>query len=138
MKTESKPLTKNYALIASDFPRVKHHGAVAGAQMKLLLVEFEGNYYTPGDTPPERFRRWENCEDIAQQFCEKSLESKAGKRSHMSEEAIIDQYLERLIPTGWMSLEEVHWTMRRTTQLLGWPLSQKIKDFFNDLEAPAK
>jgi hypothetical protein len=138
MKTESNVAKHDYSLIPPDFPRVIHHGSVPGTQMKLLLVQFEGNYYTPGDTPPERFKRWENCEDIAQQFCPISLNSKAGKRSHMTEEAIIDQYLERIIPMGWMSLEEAYWTMRRTTQLLGWPVSQKIKDFFDALENTPK
>lgn len=134
MKTEIEPLSKDYASIASDFPKLEHWGAVPGSQMKLLVVEFEGKYYTPGDTPPERFMRWQNCEDIAQQFCTASLNSKAGKRSYMSEEAIIDQYLERLIDARWMTIAEAHWTMRCTTQMLGWPMSQKIKDFFNVLE----
>src|SRR5450830_768614 len=134
MNSDIEPLSENYELIASDFPKLNHLGAVPGSQMKLLAVKFENKYYTPGDTPPERFKRWQNCENVAQQFCSASLKSKAGKRSHMSEEAIIDQYLERLIDTGWMTTAEAHWTMSRTTRLLGWPVSQKIKDFFNCLE----
>lgn len=135
MQDEIEQPPEDYASIAPDFPKLEHFGAVPGTQVKLLVVQFEGKYYTPGDTPPERFRRWQNCEDLAQQFCAPSLNSKAGKRSHMSEEAIIDQYLERLIETGWVNIAEAHWTMCRTTQMLGWPLSQKIKDFFNDREA---
>ena len=135
MNSDIESLSENYELIASDFPKLHHLGAVPGSQMKLLAVKFENKYYTPGDTPPERFKRWQNCEDISRQFCSASLNSKVGKRSHMSEEAIIDQYLERLLHTGWMTTAEAHWTMRRTTHLLGWPLSKKIKDFFNDLEA---
>ena len=138
MNTEIEPRREDYTSIASDFPKLEHFGAVPGTQMKLLVVQFEGKYYTPGDTPPERFRRWQNCEDLAQQFCTASLNSKAGKRSHMSEEAIIDQYLDRLIDTGWVTIAEAHWTMRRTIQILGWPVPQKIKDFFNDTDPAPK
>ncbi|MFZ6690012.1 hypothetical protein ACO0K0_19935 [Undibacterium sp. SXout11W] len=58
MNSDTEPLSENYESIASDFPKLNHMGVVPGSQMKLLVVEFENKYYTPGDTPPERFAIW--------------------------------------------------------------------------------
>ena len=60
-------------------------------------------------------------EDLAQQFCRKSLDNKAGKRSHMSETAILGQYLERLLKTGWGSDADMRWVIRRAADLAQWP-----------------
>jgi hypothetical protein len=106
----------------ADFPRPVHLGAVAGAQPKLLMTEYMGRYYSPGCTPPELQERWNMCEDLAEQLVAKSLESKAGKRSHMTETEILAQYLPRLIETKWTSEAEAKWVIRRTGELLEWPL----------------
>lgn len=84
-----------FAQVPEDFPRPLI-GAVPGAQPKFLATIYQGRFYLPGCTPPELFNRWDICEDLAQNFASKSLESKAGKRAHMTETAILDQYLERL------------------------------------------
>lgn len=81
---------------------------------------YRGRFYSPGCSPPELIERWSACEDIAQQLAVKSVESKAGKRSDMSETEILDQYLPRLIATGWVSEPEAKWVMRRTAELIGW------------------
>ncbi|MBI3729925.1 MAG: hypothetical protein HY254_16555 [Burkholderiales bacterium] len=78
------------------FPMTALLDAISGAQAKLLLTEYDGKFYAPGTTPPEQFQRWDICEDLARQFSEKSLESKAGKRAHMSETEILLQYYARL------------------------------------------
>ena len=109
------------AAVPADFPRPIPGSAVAGAQPKLLLVEYEGQYYSPGCTPPELLQRWDVCEDLAKQFAAKSLESKAGKRAHMSEPEILDQYLSRLLTTKWVSDEEARWVIRRAAEILSWP-----------------
>lgn len=111
----------NYAQVPADFPRPLHLGAVSGAQPKLLMVKYHGRFYSPGCTPPELYERWDVCEDLARQLAEKSLESKAGKRSHMSEIEILDQYLPRLIATRWTSEPEARWVIRRAAAMLGWP-----------------
>lgn len=103
-----------------DFPSPMHHGAVAGAHPKLLMTSYQGRFYSPGCSPPELFQRWSTCEDLARQLAEKSLESKAGKRSHMSEVAILDQYLPRLIATRWTSELEARWVIRRVAAMLEW------------------
>lgn len=109
------------APVPADFPCPVHAGTVGGAQPKLLLVEYDGQYYSPGCTPPEILLRWDICEDLAKQFAAKSLESKAGKRAHTSESEILGQYLSRLLRTGWVSDEECRWVIRRTAEILSWP-----------------
>lgn len=86
------------------------------------MTQFKGRFYVPGCTPPELFQRWDVCEDLANQLSAKSVESKAGKRSHMSELEILDQYLPRLIATKWTSGEEARWIIRRAAAMLGWPV----------------
>ena len=110
--------------VPADFPRPNVASSVAGSQPKLALAGYIGKYYLPGGTPPERFARWDVCEDLAVQFVPKCQESKAGKRSHMSETAILDQYLLRLLKTGWGSDDEMRWVIRRTAELLGWPVPE--------------
>lgn len=121
--TDSKPQTTAAELdkVPIDFPRPRHMGMVPGAQPKFLAVSYNGRFYSPGCTPPELYERWTVCEDLAQQLSAKSLESRGGKRSHMSEIEILDQYLPRLIATMWTSEAEARWTIRRTAEILGWP-----------------
>jgi hypothetical protein len=114
-------IAAEFEKVPLDFPRPLHLGAVPGAQPKFLAVQYDGRFYSPGCTPPELYERWTVCEDLAQQLAEKSLESRLGKRSHMSEVEILDQYLLRLIATKWTSEAEASWTIRRTAAILSWP-----------------
>jgi hypothetical protein len=108
--------------VPEDFPRLQIHSAVAGAQPKLALTAYDGKLYPPGGTPPEMFSRWEVCEDLAEQFVAKSTESKLGKRAHMLEVEILEQYCVRAMKTGWGSDDEMRWVIRRAAALLGWPV----------------
>lgn len=121
---------EDYSSIPADFPRVIQHGAVPGSRLKLLLVQYGDKFYIPGDSPPERFARWQYCEDCAQKLKLKSLESKGGKRAHMTEEEILDQYLVRLLATRWMSPEDAHWSVKRMAELLDWHIPEKVIVFF--------
>lgn len=107
--------------IPDDFPRPKVLGSVGGFQPKLLAVEYEGKFYQPGCTPPELFRRWDICEDLSRQFVEKARETKSGKRAHMTEQEILEQYLVRSMKMNWGSADEMRWVFRRTAAVLGWP-----------------
>lgn len=118
-----------------DFPRPLHHGAVSGAHPKLLMTSYNGRFYSPGCTPPELYRRWDACEDLARQLAEKSLESKAGKRSHMSQIDILDQYLPRLIATKWHSEPEARWVIRRAAAMLDWPVPHAAQELQADVPA---
>lgn len=111
----------DFTQVPVDFPRYKISGAVSGCQPKLLLKQYKGRFYAVGCTPPELYRRWYRCEELAKQLAAKSLESKRGKRSHMSELGILEQYLPRLISTGWTSESEARFIIRRAAELLNWP-----------------
>lgn len=123
METEDLPTAEELALfsgVPQDFPKPQYQGAVPGAQPKLLMTRWNGRFYVPGQTPPELYERWDVCEDLARQLAEKSIESRNGKRSHMTEVEILAQYLSRLIETRWTSEPEARWVIRRTAQMLGW------------------
>ncbi|HEY0491503.1 MAG TPA: hypothetical protein VGD30_18485 [Telluria sp.] len=120
--SEPVAIEAEFEKVPLDFPRPLHFGAVPGAQPKLLAVRYNGRFYSPGCTPPELYERWTVCEDLAQQLAAKSSESKAGKRSHLSEVAILDQYLPRLIATKWTTEAEARWTIRRVAAMLSWPV----------------
>lgn len=111
-----------YALIPADFPRRATSGSVSGAQPKVLLRKYKDRFYSTGTTPPEIYERWNFCEELVEQFVPLSKDSKAGKRAHMSEVDILDQYLARLLATGWTSAAEARWVFRRTAAILRWPV----------------
>lgn len=119
--SQPEDMAAEFDKVPFDFPRPLHLGAVPGAQPKFLAVSYGGRFYSPGCTPPELYERWTVCEDLAQQLSVKSSESRVGKRSHMSEVEILDQYLPRLIATKWTSEAEARWTIRRTAAILSWP-----------------
>lgn len=107
--------------IPDDFPRPEMASGLAGAQPKLAMVMFEGKLYLPGGTPPERFARWEICEDLAKQFVEKCRRNETGKYAHLSRTEILAQYCDRLLKTDWGSAAEMRWVIRRVAELLRWP-----------------
>jgi hypothetical protein len=108
--------------VPADFPRPVHVGAIGGFQRKILLTKFGDKFYEPGCTPPELHARWDICEDLAQQFVVKARESKVGKRAHMSEVEILEQYCVRSLKMNWGSAAEMRWVSRRVAALLGWPV----------------
>jgi len=118
--------------IPSDFPRSARLGAVPGSQPKFLAVNYRGQFYQPGATPPEVYERWELCENLAVQLANKSVESKAGKRAHMSEVEILAQYLPRLIAQQWTSEAEARWIIRRVAQMLTWPAPSAAQEVGTD------
>jgi hypothetical protein len=114
--------------VPDDFPRPQHLGAVPGAQPKILAVEYQGRYYSPGCTPPELYERWQHCMHLVPQFVSSCIETKAGKRKDMPEADILAQYLVRLIESGWVSGDEARWVMRETAKLLDWPTPEAAYD----------
>jgi len=110
-----------YSQVPVDFPKPQYFGAVGGAQPKFIMTEYRGRFFVPGCSPPELYYRWCLCEELAEQLAEKSVESEKGKRSHMSREEILEQYLPRLIKTRWTTVPEARWILRRVAELLQWP-----------------
>ena len=110
-------------LIPSDFPQSDSIvGAVSGAAPKVLLVKDGDRFWEPGRSPAECYQRWLLCEDLAVQLTETARISKAGKRAHMDEVDILDQYLLRLMEKNWASPAECRWIVRRAAMLLSWPV----------------
>jgi len=110
--------------VPDNFPRPRQMGAVPGAQAKILAIEYQGRFYSPGCSPPELYDRWQHCMQYVPQFVTSCIETKAGKRAHMPEADILDQYLTRLIESGWVSGDEARWVIRETAKLLGWPIPE--------------
>jgi len=106
--------------VPDDFPQQRMTGALPGAQPKFLATLYKGRYYMAGCTPPEIYDRWCICEDLVAQLSAKSLESKVGKRSHMTEKEILQQYYIRLTATQWTSIEEARWIMQKVAERIGW------------------
>jgi hypothetical protein len=121
-----------FSTIPSDFPRSAHLGALPGSQPKFLVINYKDRFYQPGSTPPEMYERWELCESLAVQLANKSVESKAGKRAHMSEVEILAQYLPRLIAQQWTSEAEARWIIRRVAQMLTWPAPSAAQEVVTD------
>lgn len=111
----------DYLNVPSDFPRPVSTGIVPGNQPKFIVTNYHGRFYLPGCTPPELYERWQICEEISQQLAVKSLESKDGKRAHMSESAILEQYFARLIRANLTSVAEARWVIERIARVLEWP-----------------
>ena len=118
---KAEPNNKPDRPVPADFPCPVYLGALPGTQPKIAAVLHDGKFYLPGCTPPEIRERWLNCCDLAQQLALRAQESKAGKHSHMSEQAILQGYLERLIKTGWTSEEEAKWVIHKAASMLEWP-----------------
>jgi hypothetical protein len=81
------------------------------------MVKCGDRFYSPGCTPPELWERWDYCEDLARQFYEKCLDNKAGKRAHITQSAILDQYLARFLKPGRGVDAAMRWLSRRAAEL---------------------
>jgi len=115
------------AEVPLDFPSVMLTGAVSGVAPKILAVRSaDGKYRSPEESEEERMARWQHCEDLARQLADAAVRSKRGKRAHMSEQAILDQYLPRLSSTGWTTAPESRWIIGRVAAILNWPLPSSL------------
>ena len=129
--TDSQTSCSNsYGDVPDDYPHASITSALAGAHPKFALVEFNGKYYVPGDTPGERWHDWSYSESMVQQFLLKCPETKNGKRSHMSEVKILTQYYERAVAANgrYGTEAQLRWTFRRVAKLLGWPVPDVCKE----------
>ena len=106
--------------VPNDFPRERITGALPGAQPKFLATLYKGRYYMAGCTPPEIYDRWCVCEDLVAQLSTRSVKSKEGKRSHMTESEILHQYYTRLLATKWTSIQETQWIIQKVADRIGW------------------
>lgn len=123
------PETPNYAEVPDDYPLYQVRGAVSGYQPKLLLRRSsDGKLHTPGNAPDERWHDWQYSLSLAAAMVGKCLESKAGKRAHMTEEEIILQYYRRALASGgrYGTEDQLRWTFTKVAKTLAWPLPTEI------------
>lgn len=123
----NKPDTPDYAEVPADYPYHPMHGAVSGYQPKLLLTSSaNGKFYSPGNAPHERWHDWKYSTSLVSAMTQKCLESKAGKRAHISEAEIILQYYQRAVKANgrYGTEEQLKWTFTKVARDLGWPLPE--------------
>jgi hypothetical protein len=112
---------KKYLEVPSDFPRTSLLGAIPGTQPKFIATQYKGKFYPPGCTPPELYERWQNCEDIVQEFAYELKRDKADNLMLRSETETLDKYL-KIFSSSWLSEDEAKWVIRRIAHLLSWPV----------------
>ena len=137
---EEEPSEKAFDQVPDDFPRSGDMPSLlSGSQLKLGLVRYEGRFYVPGFTPPERYERWKHFEELAHFFVEKCLRNEHGKYAHLSQPEILAQYLARMIYQRFGTEPECRWMVRRTASLLGWqiPLSAQTPGLLDETMAQA-
>jgi hypothetical protein len=124
------PELSNYTDVPDDYPYRSAKGAVSGYQPKLLLTSSpDGKYYSPGNAQHERWYDWHYSTTLAAAMVEKCLESKAGKRAHMSETEIISQYYERAVAARgrYGTEDQLKWTFTKVAEALAWPLPEACR-----------
>lgn len=115
----------NYAAVPEDYPSAFVPGAVSGAHPKLLLTSSsDGKLYSTGSAPEVRWHDWQYSKSMVSAMIDKCIESKVGKRSHLSESEIILQYYQRALKTNgrYGTKEQLQWTFTQVAATLGWPL----------------
>jgi hypothetical protein len=121
------PELPKYAEVPDDYPYAPVRGAVSGYQPKVLLTSsLDGKYYSPGNAPNERWHDWNYSTTLVSAMVEKCLESKLGKRAHMSETEIISQYYKRALAAGgrYGTEDQLRWTFTKVAKALAWPLPE--------------
>jgi hypothetical protein len=122
-------MTTNKLEVPDDFPHPEMASAIAGFQNKLALIEYDGKFYMPGGTPPERHHSWLQCEDRAALLAEKCLKNQSGKYAHLQRIDILDQYCVRMLATlEGFSPAEIRWIVKRTAAILGWPEPPTVQE----------
>ncbi|PRY05927.1 hypothetical protein [Paraburkholderia sp. BL25I1N1] len=104
--------------VPDDFPRDVTPASLSGAQMKLAGRLIDGKFVV-GQTPEERFERWDLCEDLAQQLVPKA-QADAAKYPGNTPDVTLQRVRNGLQRKGWVSVVEMDWLIERLRTLLGW------------------
>lgn len=125
-ETVEIPLDDNgepdFSMVPADFPKPAYTSALSGAQMKFSATRYGGKYYPVGSSPVEVFERWYACEDYAHRLTAAAKVAIAGKASHLTEVELLGKYIPQIIATRSASVAETRWIIRRTANILGWPV----------------
>jgi hypothetical protein len=120
----------DYVDVPADYPYHMMRGAVSGYQPKLLLTSSpDGKFYSPGNAPHERWHDWNYSTTLASAIAQKCLESKTGKRAHMTEAEISLQYSRRAVEANgrYGTGDQLKWTFARVAEVLAWPLPEQCR-----------
>ncbi len=114
-------MTMNPPAIPDDFPREPAHGAVGGAQPKVLLRRAADRLIS-GPTDEELFTRYDACEDLVQQLVSYARRKRAENQSISLFDMLsrIETDVTREVSSGqWgVSSAEITWIMKRVRELL--------------------
>jgi hypothetical protein len=110
--------TMNTNDVPEDFPRRSIPAVIPGVQPKIGVVLSEGKYYA-GETPGERYERWDICEDLARQLVPVAQKNTAKHPEH-SVEQMLGRVRVSVAQKGWVSEAELDWLLKRIRTLLEW------------------
>ncbi|KAE8754493.1 DUF2442 domain-containing protein [Paraburkholderia madseniana] len=104
--------------IPDDFPRDTTPASLSGSQSKLAARRIAGRIVV-GLTAPERYERWDLCEDLARQLVPKTLKD-AAKYPENTRDVTLRRMRRAIEGKGWTSVVETDWLIQRLRVLLGW------------------
>lgn len=104
--------------VPKGFPWDATPASLAGAQPKFAGRRIAGRVVV-GMTAPERFERWDLCEDLARQLIPKALKD-ASKFPQNSREVTLRRIRRAIEGKGWTTVVETDWLMERLRVLLQW------------------
>jgi hypothetical protein len=104
--------------IPDDFPSDTTPASLSGSQPKLAARRIAGRIVV-GLTAPERYQRWDICEDLARQLVSKTLQDAAKFPEH-SHDTTLRRMRRAIEGKRWTSVVETDWLMERLRVLLGW------------------
>ncbi|WP_061958298.1 hypothetical protein [Cupriavidus pauculus] len=104
--------------VPENFPRLPIPAVIPGAQPKIGVVLSNGTYYA-GQTPEERYERWDICEDLAQQLALVAKKDSAQHPEH-SPEQTLQRVRISVSKKEWVSEAEMDWLLKRIRTLLAW------------------
>jgi FixJ family two-component response regulator len=114
-------MTMNSPAIPDDFPRPPAHGAVGGAQPKVLLRRGADRLIS-GPTDEELFARYDASEDLVQQLASYGRRKRAENQSRSLFDLLsrMETDVTRKVSSGqWdISSAEITWIMKRVRELL--------------------
>jgi hypothetical protein len=108
-----------YGQIPDDFPRPVSC-PVPIQPGSGSVVEWDGQNYLAGCTPPEMYQQWRYCEWLATLFAEKCMDSSRNTSSRQTRAQILERHLSELARTNLVTAVEAKWVIRRAAKSLDW------------------
>lgn len=110
-----------YPDVPEDFLRLIKDEALCSAKSSTRHVQYNDEYFVRGCSPPEIYKRWDRCEDLAYKFVLKAFRMKQRRCSNQSETEILEDIFMLLCRGRYGTTDEMKWVMRRMAGMLKWP-----------------